>query len=235
MTEDSRSTAENPLFRPIDHKSVLLPFLQGVLWIASWLNLYWIAIRLSKRASGSRVFLEFYLLTWMAIGIAPLLLTRLKLFNVDGTTFAIFGFLAVYRLLAIFHSRAIYFTSGNIDVTHGRASLLIALLNLYEVTQAFAVLFLWYGGGWEPAIESSITAFYQSMLTFTTLGYGDIKPITETTQLLVVAQLTYFLFFFVMVLPIVLSLGSREYTMTQDERPNSLTNRSTQAADRGVS
>ncbi len=67
-----------------------------------------------------------------------------------------------------------------------------------------------------------MTAFYVSMVTMTTLGYGDITSITETTQLLVVAQLTYFLFFFVMVLPIILSLGSKEYTMTQHERPHPL-------------
>jgi hypothetical protein len=67
-------------------------------------------------------------------------------------------------------------------------TLLLILFNYGEVILVFASLHRQWGG---LNIEHlcPIQAFYFSMVTATTLGYGDISPATSSAQLRVVAQL----------------------------------------------
>lgn len=55
---------------------------------------------------------------------------------------------------------------------------------------------LYYGEGFKPAINSLLTAFYFSIVTMTTVGYGDIIPVTDTARLftasMILAGITVF-------------------------------------------
>ncbi|WP_407332818.1 voltage-gated potassium channel protein [Enterovibrio sp. 27052020O] len=46
---------------------------------------------------------------------------------------------------------------------------------------------LYFGGGYHPPIHDLMTAFYFSMVTMTTVGYGDIIPMTESARLFTVS------------------------------------------------
>ncbi|SKA51578.1 voltage-gated potassium channel protein [Enterovibrio nigricans] len=46
---------------------------------------------------------------------------------------------------------------------------------------------LYFGGGFKPQIHDLMTAFYFSMVTMTTVGYGDIIPQTEAARLFTVS------------------------------------------------
>ncbi len=55
---------------------------------------------------------------------------------------------------------------------------------------------MYFGDGFKPVIEDLSTAFYFSMVTMTTVGYGDITPQTEAARLftvsVIVAGITVF-------------------------------------------
>jgi len=79
-----------------------------------------------------------------------------------------------------------------------RRSLLLALVNYFELTLAFAVFYLhwnclaWIGRG------SATQALYFSIVTATTVGFGDVLPVGATGERIVIAQLSIFLLFAVL-------------------------------------
>lgn len=48
---------------------------------------------------------------------------------------------------------------------------------------------LYFGSGFSPEIDSLVTAFYFSIVTMTTVGYGDIIPKTEPARLFTVSMI----------------------------------------------
>jgi hypothetical protein len=88
-----------------------------------------------------------------------------------------------------------------------RRSLGFALANVYEIVVAYSILYLRFGcivKGDAP-LASASEAFYYSVTTLTTLGYGDYTPGNTTSQWLVVGELGTGLLFLAIVLPGVLS------------------------------
>jgi len=88
--------------------------------------------------------------------------------------------------------------------------ILLVLMNVAEITVAFALLYLRIGGQFRTSsfpggIDSCAAALYQSLLTLTTLGYGELYPATTLARILVMFQLVYFVLFILLVVPAVLS------------------------------
>jgi hypothetical protein len=83
--------------------------------------------------------------------------------------------------------------------------LLLSTINIAQIVLSFGLLFLVYGVQFEPQITDSTTAIYQSLITFTTLGYGEIIPVCNFGKKIVILELSYFLLFLVLKLPAVLS------------------------------
>ncbi|MGS0676082.1 voltage-gated potassium channel protein [Shewanella sp. 0m-4] len=48
---------------------------------------------------------------------------------------------------------------------------------------------LYFGDGFSPKITDLSTAFYFAMVTMTTVGYGDILPVTETARLFTISMI----------------------------------------------
>ena len=83
--------------------------------------------------------------------------------------------------------------------------LLMTMVNVFQVVLCFSFIFLVYGQQFKPPIKDSVTAIYQSLLTFTTLGYGEITLICNSGKKIVIAELSYFIGFLALKLPVVLS------------------------------
>lgn len=174
--------------------------------MVAWANLYVLITRLSPRARFSRLFLEGYLLSWIALMIAVLV------WGVPWWPGAA-AVLAAYRVLTLLHSRGTVFVEGRIQVANVRAAILTVLLNIVEVINCFAVIILCYGKEFSPAIDRPLTAVYMSTVTFLTLGYGDFHPRHHSTiaHAIVISELWCFLFFLVMLGPLVFGLASSHY------------------------
>jgi hypothetical protein len=86
-------------------------------------------------------------------------------------------------------------------ITRGRRRIILTLMDFWLVFVCFAV-FYWAGipGEFTPPLDHFVAAFYLSIVTGTTLGYGDIIPITIWAQLLTALEvLLCFLFAFIII------------------------------------
>jgi hypothetical protein len=95
---------------------------------------------------------------------------------------------------------------GYIPIRDRLRWLLLVPLNVVEVVLCFAIFLLYYGNQFKPVIADSLTALYQSALTFTTLGYGDFTPTGRAGQIVVSLELVFFMVFLAVKLPIAISV-----------------------------
>lgn len=95
---------------------------------------------------------------------------------------------------------------GFISIRNRPRWMVLAYLALVQVALCFAILFLAWGTDFRPPITDPVTALYQSAVTLTTLGYGDILPGSPAGKKLVVAELFFFLAFLGVRLPLAVSV-----------------------------
>ena len=96
--------------------------------------------------------------------------------------------------------------SGEIEVYNSVRWLLMALLNVLQVAFCFAAFTLYLGYQFDPPVTDGGTAIYFSTVTFSTLGYGDIKPVSREAKALVSWELLAFLLFLAIKLPIAVAV-----------------------------
>jgi hypothetical protein len=98
-----------------------------------------------------------------------------------------------------------------------RRSLVIAVVNFYEVVVGFAILYLHCDcvrqtGGDLGGLQGPIAAFYFSLVTMATVGYGDFVATTALGRELVIAQITSTIVFVLFLLPALVSVFSSSLT-----------------------
>jgi hypothetical protein len=94
-----------------------------------------------------------------------------------------------------------------VGVREPRRWIIMAPIGLIPVILAFAILYLFYGRCFGPLpILEPLQAVYFSMVTLTTLGYGDYHPVNDVGRSLVVAELWFFILFLAIRLPIAVSV-----------------------------
>lgn len=95
---------------------------------------------------------------------------------------------------------------GAIVVYNSVRWLLMVPVNIVQVALCFAAFALYYGQQFKPAITDGSTAIYFSAVTLSTLGYGDITPLTWQAKVLVSCELLAFLLFLAIKLPIAVAV-----------------------------
>lgn len=102
--------------------------------------------------------------------------------------------LAIYFTLDIlFHLAGGALVWGRYSI-HPQRSLLLALINYGEITVAFAVFYV-HCNCLTCSNPSATQALYFSLVTATTVGFGDVLPVGLAGQRIVIAQLTVFVVF----------------------------------------
>ena len=103
--------------------------------------------------------------------------------------------------------------SGYIDGITSRTQynstegLFFSLLNFFEIIFCFSILFFMY---FEPSHfiiqnKTSFSHIYFSFVNITTLGFGDIYPIKETSQFITISETIIGLLFLVVNLPLLIA------------------------------
>jgi hypothetical protein len=118
------------------------------------------------------------------------------LFFVDVDGLGVFASIVVaYRLIEGFNYRlCILFVDRYIEDWGLRSlnrSLILLLINYFEIVVGFAILFLRTKSiedGAGNLLQEPLDSLYYSIVTITTLGYGDYTPVTPTGKALVVLE-----------------------------------------------
>jgi len=84
--------------------------------------------------------------------------------------------------------------------------LIFSGINIFQIVLCFAILMKSYGYQFSKTILDWETALYQSILTFTTLGYGEYVPICNGTKFLVIFELAAFILIIGFKLPIAINV-----------------------------
>jgi hypothetical protein len=95
--------------------------------------------------------------------------------------------------------------SGVLEIRNRVRWLWLTIFLLAQIVICYSILYLAYGDEFEKAINGPLTALYVSLLTFTTLGYGDIYPKASIGQLIVVSQLVFFVLWIGVKLPVAIN------------------------------
>ena len=142
------------------------------------------ALFLSKKVHSQ--ISESYVLVWFV------LLCILLIFPFTAIWFPL---LITYRLIDGFNYRLCIVFVDRYKTGWGLRSLnrsfMLLLINYLEMIIGFAALYIYTGSiaaEKMPAITDSWEAFYFSVVTITTLGYGDFSPINIMGQFLVAVQ-----------------------------------------------
>lgn len=201
-------------------KSIVVPAVKWIIKLFGCLSLYERLRRLFWRHHELVPFwfAEVYILGWFVlIGAGLILLPS------SSSVFIILVILCIYRLLDILVGIGrIFFIEREhrkdemghyLLIRHVGRWAILNLINVFEIILYFSVLFLYLGSGFQEEIKDVLTAFYQSILTITTLGYGEIHADSKASKILVICQLFYFLLYLLLILPRVFaSIRTKEVT-----------------------
>jgi hypothetical protein len=89
-----------------------------------------------------------------------------------------------------------------------RRWMLATLPTAFHVVLCFAILYHRLGEYFQPPIRDWLTALYVSVETFSTLGYGDVRPAHELAwgKVLVICEMSLFLLLVVIRVPMAVSM-----------------------------
>jgi len=207
-------------------QSFIVPFVKGAIGVVCLISPYQILTRLKWKHHELIPFwvVESYILIRMIIASLGFLLLR----NPSSLAYNFLSVVCVFMLSDLLAGTAkIFFVEREdrrdpndlyhfILVRDVSRWVILVFLNLAEIVLYFAVLYLKLGHGFEAPITDRLTAVYQSLLTFTTLGYGEIYPVIPAAKLLVMFHLVYFIIFVLMVASVVFSsVKVKEHTVEE--------------------
>lgn len=97
-------------------------------------------------------------------------------------------------------------------------NLVLMILNIMELVGSFALLYIGtnsvaFAVGENQHLSNPVDAYYFSLITFTTVGFGDIIPINATGRMLVILEIfSSFLFIAILLSSLVNKLNIHEET-----------------------
>ena len=193
-------------------KSILIPFINFIMHIIKWISINYILRNIfwKKESTVPIWYSEAYVLFWV------ILITLLyNFFSIYSSIYLILIILSIYRLidiligitLSIFIERKKFHDDFGFYIYYsdiGRLSILL-LLNIYEIIINFSVFYFKCGNQFVKNICDRLSAFYFSIVTMTTLGYGEIRPNCRFSQIIIILHLSYFIIFVLFIAPRIFS------------------------------
>jgi hypothetical protein len=205
------------LFHPWDRDKLIVLsfaiFITNILKIVCLLNLFGLIFK-RKSSIKSQKFGDVEICTekiWVEIWVLVLLIAEIvALGKAKPTGFNIWCAIAIYGLIdivGIIMDELLQPTSkGYVSIKDRSRWLIFTGINIGQVIICFAVLIKSYGDLFNPIIIDWVTALYQSILTITTLGYGEYVPTCNNSKFIVILELTFFLFMIGIKLPMAVSV-----------------------------
>lgn len=148
---------------------------------------------------------EFYVLTWF-------IFLLFILFNNPFNSLFVF-IIVFYRLIDSLNYRLCILFVDRYKSGWGlrslNRSLILILINYFEIIIGFAILYLTLScvkySVTNSIVTNPISSLYYSIVTITTLGYGDILPINATGQILVILELIFSFILVILILGVLIS------------------------------
>lgn len=143
---------------------------------------FWITLLFGKKKANV---VDFSNDVWVLVRIAFLIIMLWR-----GSAGSWQAWLVIYLIADIFVyvSRLVFLSTIYEPTLSAERTLLFLLVNYFEIVLGFAFLHRVYGG-LNVGSFCPIQALYFSFVTSTTLGYGEIVPVSSDAQLRIIIQL----------------------------------------------
>jgi len=171
----------------------------------------------SPSGNNAYLFIDLYILFWIILIFICLFFSPFSpLLTVILVSYRVIDIISYQLCVLLIDSQRPSWKLASI-----RRSFLFSFLNLLEILAAFAILYLTIGNIIENRpdglrIDSPGRAFYYSLVTMATLGYGEFIPADDNSRYIVTAELLTEILFILTIIPAFVSnitnqLGSRQY------------------------
>lgn len=196
-------------------RSILVPCVKWIIGGIRHLSVYYVVEYLNKRKWRHFEKIPFWFPEVYVLGWSVLIFAALALIPQSSNLLVVLVALSTYRLLdiALALCKIIFIEREKREDEYGHYVVarnvsrwvILTFINIFEIIQCFAVLYLFWGHGFSKEITDPLSAFYHSIMTMTTLGYGHYCAESGMAKILVICQLIYFLMFILLVVPTVFS------------------------------
>jgi len=205
-------------------KSFIVPLLETILRLLRHISLFGLIRRLFKRQkwASSYAFVDTWVLVHLILSLAVLYLYQYMPWRWLQWLVVIFAALrllelVVYQLSVLlvdqFHKK-IYALGGY------RRILVLSIMNYIEILAWFS-LFYHHWSSWfddkSSVLSSPAGALYFSLVTMSTLGYGEVTPLNDQARSLVVIQTIVGVFLLVLIISRTISYLPKPKTLDENE------------------
>ncbi len=191
--------------------------LYSVLLIIQGVSLSYLGAPFVRTERAWSNFRDIYLLTWLITLTILLFVWSLPQWvTVLIVSLRLVDILSYHLWIVLIDSQR-----SNWALASVRRSLLSAFLNFYEITTAYAIIYLSVGNIIQNSpsktpLHGPVQAFYYSLVTIATLGYGEFVPADDPSRVIVIAELLTEILFVIAIIPalaanITTRLAGREY------------------------
>lgn len=192
-------------------KSFIFPFFEIVLGLLKRLSCFSILRSIFNRHkwTKSSAFVDAWVSFWFFLSFAVLYTYNLtwELFQWFVVALAILRVLelVVYSLSVLLVDP---FTKGDYALSSYRRSLILSLMNYVEIMTWFAVIYHHFSSCFKDeslVLKSATGSLYYSLVTMSTLGYGEIVPLNDGARGVIVVQTLIGVFLIVLIVSRIIS------------------------------
>ena len=136
--------------------------------------------------------------------------------------FILFGILRIFELVVYQFSVLLVdqFRTLNYAIGGYRRMLIMSLLNYIEIMAWFGLFYLSMAALFKDdggVLKSATGAIYYSLVTMSTLGYGEVTPLKDGVRAIVTLQTIIGMFLIILIISRVISYLPKPKTMDEDE------------------
>lgn len=205
--------------------SYIVSFWEAIFRMLSWVSpLKW--LRHVPAIRGNDAFTDSWVLGNLSLGFLALIYASLKVNSCLSYVLLSWGALRIFETVVYQVNLILFdtFQSGLRAHRSYRRLLILALHNYFEVLVWFAVAYRTFSSQFKPNggvdVSSLIGSLYYSLVTLSTVGYGDITPVGTGGTVLVVAEILVGLFLTLLILARLVAFLPAPQTLDTAEQQN---------------
>ena len=209
-------------------KSYVVEFYSRIFQVLSWASPFNIIRKLIPSLKNHDAFIDSWVLIHLVLAAVILFFSSASAITVCELVFIIYGGIRIFEIVIyqinvlIFDQYRKEIEGKQYSVRSYRRSLILAVHNYFEVLIWFAIFYRNFFDSFISKFDLNTIniSLYYSLVTMSTLGYGDIAPRTTEARMMVFTHTVIAIFLTLMILARFISLLPKPKTRSEHEKNN---------------